>query len=311
MQLPPEQVERFYAIWKPLLLFVNRQRQLVPSMLGAAPSDPSEPWEVSNVAKIRDALWADDSLREAFIAQNPAGLSPADLAIVASWQYRRAGSFYVFRHLKKHSIFISAEKEATVYAVLGLASPLDEVVPFVPCYVQAVLLPFEENIIYDSLIAPYNITFGKGYRTSFQRIYNDAKERGAIITSLLPAGEPVSREEEQVDAYTVNTKVLDAFRKHLYRSGLGPKVVERDVSNVATFADGYLANLPKPLSLREFGEDEVRGYLAQIRANDALKDTQRRQSLTSLKRFIRFVRDTERLDYHEAMDIMEMLKDRE
>ena len=28
MQLSPDQVERFYAIWKPLILFINHRRQL-------------------------------------------------------------------------------------------------------------------------------------------------------------------------------------------------------------------------------------------------------------------------------------------
>ena len=31
------------------------------------------------------------SLREAFIAENPAGLPEADLAIVASWDHRKLG----------------------------------------------------------------------------------------------------------------------------------------------------------------------------------------------------------------------------
>src|SRR5688572_3187599 len=33
MQLAPDQVERFYAIWKPLMLHVNRRLRLVPEML--------------------------------------------------------------------------------------------------------------------------------------------------------------------------------------------------------------------------------------------------------------------------------------
>src|SRR5947209_8819153 len=101
MQLAAPRVEQFYDIWKPLLLFVNRRLQLVPEML--AP-DFTGPWNVPDVAKLRDALWADDSLREAFVAENPAGLSAENLAIVASWRHRRSGAFYVLRHLKKYSL---------------------------------------------------------------------------------------------------------------------------------------------------------------------------------------------------------------
>src|SRR4051794_28728838 len=117
MQLPPDQVARFYGIWQPLLLFVNGRLGLVPGL-----GDPavSGPWEVSNVLKLRDALWADDSLRRDFIAENPAGLSAADLAIAQGWDGRLAGKFYALRHLKKHTLFLP-EGRKVVYGVLGLA----------------------------------------------------------------------------------------------------------------------------------------------------------------------------------------------
>src|SRR5436309_1344092 len=130
----------------PLMLFVNRRRRIVPDML---PADFDGPWLPSQVVQIRDALWADDSLLEAFVAKNPAKLPAEDLEIAASWRHRREGDFFFLRQLKKYSIFIAA-KESAVYGVLGLASTLDEVVPFIPCYARAVLLPFEDRIIYDS-----------------------------------------------------------------------------------------------------------------------------------------------------------------
>jgi hypothetical protein len=305
MRLPPDQVDRFYAIWKPLLLFVNRRRELVPEML--AP-DFEGPWPVERVKILRDALWEDDSLRRDFIAENPAGLSPADLAIVESWSERVAGNFFVLRHLKKYSAFL-AEKGSKVYGVLGLASGLDEVLPFVPIYARAVLLPFEEVIIYDSLIVPYNISFGKGYRDSFERTYKDAKERGAIITSLLPSP-PASSEEQQEAARATNAKVLDAFRTHLYRSGLSPKVVERDVANASELAEGYLLTLEEPHSLREFSGKQVKGYLDRLSAPGGPPAAKRKQALTSLKRFLRFLRDTERMEYDAAERALEVLKGR-
>jgi len=182
MQLDARDVERFYAIWMPLILFVNRRLRLVPRML---PADFAGPWDIHQVMTIRDAMWADDSLRDAFTAENPAGLSAENLAVVRSWRNRRPGTFFVLRHLKKYSLFI---EDSTVYGVLGLASPLDEVVPFTPCYVKTVLLPFGGRIIYDSLMAPHNITFGRYIRAELERTYADAKERGAILTSLLPSG---------------------------------------------------------------------------------------------------------------------------
>ena len=62
MRLSPEQVEHFYAIWKPLILFVNERLRLEPALLGAR---GDEPWDPQKVYTVRQALWADDALREA------------------------------------------------------------------------------------------------------------------------------------------------------------------------------------------------------------------------------------------------------
>src|SRR5579884_85210 len=250
MRLPPDQVERFYAIWKPLILFVNHRRQVEPALLGAT---GDESWDPQHVYAVRQSLWADDAILGDFIAENPAHLSPADLTIAASWRLRVAGAFCVFRHLKKHSILIK-DGSRDVYAVLGLASTLAEVVPFTPCYAEAVLLPFEDRIVYDSLMMPYNVYLGPGIRRDLNEVYKDARERGAIITAL-PPGQPAGREEEQAGAREVDARVLQAFRKYLFRTGLSPRVVERDAAAVAAFAD-WLAARPEPRSLRDFGTRE-------------------------------------------------------
>ncbi len=306
MQLPIQQTQRFYSIWRPLLYFANEQRRIVPSLLGA---DETTTLPAQEVVKIRDAIWADNSLREAFITQNPAGLSASDLALVDSWSYRLQGKFYVFRHLKKHSIFIDDKDPAGVYAVLGLYSPIAEVVgPYLPVLVQAVLLPFEDQIIYDGLVLPYNVMFGPGIRGNLKHIYEDAKERGDIITSLLPPARPARREDRISAAQATDTKVLDAFRKHLYQSGLSPQIVERDVASVAAFATSYLANQPAPHSLREIQLEEVEDYLSSMLGRGPKAETARRQTITAFKRFFRFLRDTERMDYMDAEDTLRALR---
>jgi hypothetical protein len=51
-----------------------------------------ETWDGRLVHAIREALWANDSIREAFLAENPAGLSRADLTLVESWRDRVPGA---------------------------------------------------------------------------------------------------------------------------------------------------------------------------------------------------------------------------
>jgi hypothetical protein len=287
-------VDRFYSIWKPLMLFVNQRRKIVPGML---PANYTGPWLVSEVVKLRDALWADDSLREAFIAENPASLPPADLAIVESWRQRRAGNFYVFKHGRQHSFFIATTEKPEVYGVIGLASPLVDVVPFVPCHVETVLLPFDGPIIYDSLIRPYSVTLGSSIRSSLENVYRDAKERGAILTSLLPT--PLSPQEKQTKARATNTRVLTAFRIHLARLNLSSWILDRDLAAVTAFANSLLATPTGPVSLRDFGVAAVQGHVASGPPQE---------SLVGLKRFLRFLRDTERMDPITAGATLDLLK---
>ncbi len=304
MKLTATEVERFYAVWMPLILFVNRRLRLVPEML---PAKFKGPWDVEKVAKIRDAMWADDSHRHAFIAENPAKLSTNDLALVASWQHRLVGEFYVLRQLKQYGILLH---ESNVYGVLGLTDPLGEIVPFMPCFIKTVLIPFGDRIIYDSLLTGYNVFLGKGIRSSLEKQYKDAKERGPIITSLLPSLGAASHQDQQETVLATNAKVLDAFRTQLYRAGLSPKVVERDLANVTSFAEDHLLNLPSPCSLRQFDSDDVRKYVSFVRTSADFTDARRRAALTSFKRFLRFLLDTERMDFESAESALEMLKGR-
>jgi hypothetical protein len=136
--------------------------------------------------KVRDALYQHIELLDDFASQNPAQLTPDELRIVQSWRrHHLAGEFYVFRYLKRHAIFIAA-KTSLVYAVLGLNDPIEAVLGWrpAPVYAQAVLLPFKGVIIYDGLLAPYNIYFGAGIRGDLNELYQRAKQNGAILESL-------------------------------------------------------------------------------------------------------------------------------
>lgn len=297
MQLPPDQVERFYRIWFPLLYYVNEKRRLAkrfPNNPKIARIDPAD------AVKIRDALWADDTLRESFIAENPAGLPQAGLAIVESWKHRLSGNFYVVRYLKKYTVFLSTQEPVHAYGVLGLVSPIEEIIgPTLPIYVQAVLLPFEDHIIYDSLLLPYRIYFGPGYRSSINDSYRTAQEREGIITSLLPAAAPASPQEVRKGILARNAKILSAFRKDLARRSLSHTMVEQHAGNIDAFAQNYLLVQDPPRGLLDITTGDVQTYL-QTAGN--------KTTATSFKRFARFLDDTGRVEYEQAEALRGLLK---
>ena len=91
--------------------------------------------------------------------------------------------------------------------------------------------------------------------------------------------------------------MLQAFQKHLYRSGQSVKIVERDLATVEALASQAL-----PFSLREITEDPLSAYLT------SLPIAARGAAVTGLKRFVKFLRDTGRLNWDEAENMLFLLK---
>lgn len=297
MLLTPQETGRFYRIWFVLLHYVNNQLHLVPDF----PASPGQGTVFpEDSRKLRDALWANDAVREQFIAENPAQLSAEDLALVDSWQYRLVGSFYIYRSLQKYTIFLSTATPAHAYGVLGLTSEIEETIPQpLPAYTEAVLLPYEHRIIYDSLLMSYNVLFGPGYRQSIQETYRNIQEREAIITSLLPEDQALSEVHLRKDIPARNRKVLTAFNRELGKSGLLHQTVETHVATISDFASTILLESDPPRGLLDLTSADIRSYLSEKSG---------KQSLTSFKRFVRFLIDTGRIDYERGQSLYEGLK---
>ena len=238
-----------------------------------------------------------------FIMNNPLHLSSDEIRIVDNWRHHRQGKFIIFKTLKKYAIFISQDEIGKVYAVKGLKSSMEELFgPYIPLMIDAVLLPFNDAIITDGLFHTYRISFGSGIRSSLKSVFDDAKEREVIISTLLPTAEPLPREIKFAKAHKINEKVLNAFQKRLYTSGLSHHTVSRDILAIESFGQFLLMQQPDPASLRNFGEKELSNHL------QLLPETERKTIKISLKRFISFLRDTERLDWDQAEIFLEVIK---
>jgi hypothetical protein len=297
MVLPPEATDRFYRIWLALLHAVNQQLQLVPSLpaeVGAAAVPTAD------TLRLRNALWADDGLRERFVADNPAGLPAADLELVASWRYRLAGAFFIERYLKKYTVFLSATRPEHAYGVLGLVSPIEEIVgPYLPVYVEAVLLPFDGQIIHDSLLTTHAVSFGPGIRASLRTAYRDAQEREGVMTTLVPPAVPATPEAVRADARQRTTKVLRAFRQHLVQAGLSPRTAEQHVATIAAFTDAALLSQEPPRGVLDLTRQDLQAYL---------RTAGRTANRVSFRRWVRFLAETGRLDPEVAAELAKDLR---
>jgi hypothetical protein len=222
------------------------------------------------------------------------------VALVESWQYRLAGNFFVVRALKDYTVLLTDNvPHARAYGVVGLTDSVAEtmILPL-PVYIQTVLLPFEDRIIYDSLLTTYNISFGPGIRRSLKEAYRNATEREGILTSLLPTI-PANQNELRSQIEARNAKLLQAFRKHLLQTGLSLKMVEQHANTLQHFASNILLSQMPAHGLLDMIPNEVASYLQTAGVKTAK---------TSFKRFVRFLEETGRMEYEQTEELRQMLK---
>jgi hypothetical protein len=189
MLLSPEDAELFFKLHRSLMCFVNERLQIIP--------DIGSPDEFSSLSpetrlEVRSALLDETDLIELFVDANPFDLPDEELDVVLSWRHQVAGKFFIFRHLKKYSVFISTDDPAIAYGVLALTEPFEDLVgPYLPVMTETVLMPLGDKIVYDGLLSSYNISFGGGIKRSLNEDYKQAKEGLGIVTSLPIEARPV------------------------------------------------------------------------------------------------------------------------
>lgn len=191
MNLQPDEVTQFYRIMHSLLFFVN-QRKGISSEVSTLEEFVASGLDMKTAS--RNALYEDPELIEVFAKANPDHLCGEDIEIVRSWRKgHRRGNFFIERHLRKHSIWIGSGDDGndTTFCVRGLSQPLDELIPksALPHYVEAVLLPFKDHIVYDGFLGHHRISFGGSYRARLRETYMRAKQNGKLIESLTDSGE--------------------------------------------------------------------------------------------------------------------------
>jgi hypothetical protein len=223
MLLTPQDVALFFKLHRALMFFVNQRLQVVAADMASPEEFAALPPEAR--LKVRDAFLNHTDLLQSFMDENPAHLNEEELAVVRSWRHLVAGKFYVFRELKKYTVFLSTAKQPVAYGVLALSQPFEELVgPYLPVLTETVLLPFKGRIVYDGLMNAYRISFGPGIRRSLNESFKEAKARHGIVTSLpmadepLPAKAPKARpvpkppsREQKDEVLRVLIKMIDQF----------------------------------------------------------------------------------------------------
>jgi len=212
MQLPPEEADYFFSLFKPLLVYTNQQFQINS---GIKKPEDIERHPFEETVKIREKLYQNVELFDKFIQENTDNLSPENISIIQSWKGFIDGKFFVFRYLKKYTIFLTSDEPPKAYGVLSLRSPFEEIVgSSLPRLVETVLLPFKDKIVSDGIFKYSNIFFGSGVRSSLNESYESAKTRFGIITSLTTSVSEI--ETEDVAKLKTYLKSQKSLEEHSY-----------------------------------------------------------------------------------------------
>jgi hypothetical protein len=171
--------EKFFRLWWNLLFYANQKLDIIkdvplPDAFSIFPSELT--------AEVRNKIWEEDStILASYILENPNKLSSDDIGILKGWRKRLKNSFLVLKEYKNFTVFMADGK---CYGVISLSKPISELVYAIPAFVEAVLLPFRGKIIYDSILASRNISFGAGMRKGFNAEFQEVKKRDGVILSL-------------------------------------------------------------------------------------------------------------------------------
>jgi hypothetical protein len=210
MRLSKEDVKLFYRLYNPLLVYANKKFEIIKGI--DSPEDLKK-FPIEEINKLRDKLYKHPELINSFVAENPLSFSTNELKMINSWKEFVKGKFLIFRYLKNYTVFLDTDESPKAYGVLALNTAFEEMVgSCLPVMVEAVLLPFNDKIIYDGILFPYHMTFGGGIRRSFNDAYQEAKSRFGIITFL-----PFSIEKvEQSDATRLKFYLRSKRNREMY-----------------------------------------------------------------------------------------------
>ena len=178
--LSANEANEFFNTWLPLLGYVNKRKGLFPQLDAMNIGAKMLPQVAGGIA---ERLWADVSVIDDYIEENP-GLTEAEKELLLSWKRAKTDNFIFERQLTEGAVFINQDRE--VYIVKGTSVAFETMFAgrTMPMALTATLIPFRDVIITDGLIGLMNITYEEDLKKEFRDIYNDARQKDALIRAL-------------------------------------------------------------------------------------------------------------------------------
>jgi hypothetical protein len=213
MMLDLESEDRFLDLYAHLLVYVNDRFDVIEGVETAA--DISER-DTGELLPLRERLYEEDTAAviEAFVDENPADLSTADLDTVAGWTDYEYGEFVVVRHLSEYAVLLDWNDPPRAFGVKAVRMSFSDLWPEerLPVFVSEVaLLPFEDQIATDGWLAIQRLVASGNLSTDIDDSYEEAKHRFGIIETLPAPDESEKSDAEQLRYYMKNKRNRERY----------------------------------------------------------------------------------------------------
>ena len=208
MRLTDKELEQLHKIQSLLFLYVNQLNGLVK---GFTTVEDFFNLYFQDKILIRDAIDSDKKwIFDRFVEKHKEDLTQDDIEIVLSWKEQIKGDFFIIKQLKKYAKFLSTKDgESRAYGVCVIHDGFDEFFEL-PVWVETVLLPFKDKIIYDGFILSKNIHFGASISKRLNNSLGIAEAKYGLIT-VLPYVEDSSGDEKLLEFYAKSESNRDYY----------------------------------------------------------------------------------------------------
>ena len=188
-KLTETQTAEFYRIWYGLLSYVNKSKRICPEAQDDLNELNYHTNDVSLIHPIRNYLWEHPKLIASYIKAAEDELSEHECSVLTDWKkHHIKGRFAILRNIAKYTVFMQFEenKESILYGVAGALNPVSNIFPAekLPALADAVLLPFDDIITYDTIIESYPLSYGAGMVPTFDQFYSEERQKRGITESL-------------------------------------------------------------------------------------------------------------------------------
>ena len=134
--------------------------------------------------EIRAPIWDNTNVIINYIKENPNNLTEDFIAILKGWNENKINKeFVLYKYEKEYAVFIG---EDSIYYVKGLEERIRNIIPVseLPMFVKTVLLPLNDQIVYDLYIEQYDVSFGAGFKKMCDDNYKQLLKENKIKYKL-------------------------------------------------------------------------------------------------------------------------------